>query len=265
MYDSSRTRVAPLLDALLAQDHTGATWLDALLALGSRPEVVATLPKGQRLVANHDARWGDHEAKLPSPASLLEYLVRNLDPRLVEVSRDTGHTRARRLELARRNQATIELALAELGKGKRGRRWFVLEGESRPDALLETTDLIICIEGKRTEVGCTTHSSWMPRRSQLLRHMDAALDAFPQKRVLGLLIVEGNGGADARSPSSHWLSECAAQYEQSMLGDSLPHRTTTERKRIADGILGVTTWQAVCGAVGVPWESLPTTVLRKSN
>lgn len=257
MYDSSRTRVAPLFDALLARDHTGESWLDALLALGSRSEIVATVPKGQRLVANHGSRWGEFEAKLPAPAALLEYLVQNLDPGLVEASQDTGSTRSRRLELGRRNQATIELAVAELRGGKRGRRWFVLEGESRPDALLETTDLVVCIEGKRTEAGCTTHSSWMPRRSQLLRHMDAALDAYPGKRILGLLIVEGDGGENAYSPSPYWVAECAAQYEQSMLDDSLLHRTSNERLRIADGVLGVSTWQAVCAAVKVPWNILP--------
>jgi len=258
-YDSSRTRVAPLFDALLARDYSGHSWLDPLLALGSRSETIATIAKGQRLVTNHGPRWGDFEAKLPAPASLLEHLVRNLDPKLVEESRDRGDTRVRRLALANRDQATIELALAKLRSGVRGRRWFVLEGESRPDALLEARDLVLCIEGKRTEMGCTTYTNWMPRRSQLLRHMDAALDAFPKKRVLGLLIVEGDGGADACSPSPFWMNECSAQHEQSMLNDSLPHRTSSDRNRIADGVLGVTTWQAMCAAISVCWSSLPST------
>lgn len=264
-YDSSQTRVAPLFDALLARDASGHSWLDPLLALGSRSDIVATVPKGQRLVTNHGPRWGDFEAKLPAPAALLEHLVQNLDPGLVEASNDRGDTRRRRLALANRDLPTIELALGELQKGERGRRWFVLEGESRPDALLETADLVLCIEGKRTEACCTTHTSWMPRRSQLLRHMDAALEAFPEKRVFGMLIVEGNGGADACSPSDHWISECAAQYEQSMLDDSLPHRTAAERRRIADGVLGVTTWQAACTAVKYPWDSLPKEVDPRSR
>jgi hypothetical protein len=258
-HDSSKTRVAPLFDALLARDATGLSWLDLLLNCGSRREVVATLPKGQRLLAGHGPRWGKNEAKLPAPHSLLEYLVRNLSPELVKASRDSGETRDRRLALANGDQATIELALAKLGSGERGRQWFVLEGESRPDALLETADLVVCIEGKRTEASCTTHTSWMLRRSQLLRHMDAALDAFPGKRIQGLLIVEGNGGAEARSPSPLWTGECEAQYEQSMLDDSLPHRTSVERMLIADGVLGVTTWQAVCAAVRYPYEALPDT------
>jgi hypothetical protein len=259
-YDSSRTRVAPLFDALLERDVSGQSWLDALLQLGSRAEVVATLPVRQRLVANHGPRWGDSEAKLPAPISLLEYLVRNITPNMVESSRDRAEVRDRRLALASRDPPTLELALAELRCGKRGRQWFVLEGESRPDALLETTDLVLCVEGKRTEAACTTHTSWMLRRSQLLRHMDSALDAFPGKRVVGMLIVEGDGGAEARSPSPFWSSQCAAQYEQSMLNDSLPHRSSAERKRIADGVLGVTTWQALCSAVKLSWNSLPDVV-----
>jgi len=35
-YDSSRTRVAPVFDALMDRDPTGQTWLLPLLELGSR-------------------------------------------------------------------------------------------------------------------------------------------------------------------------------------------------------------------------------------
>jgi len=130
---------------------------------------------------------------------------------------------------------------------------FVLEGESRPDALLETDTYVICIEGKRTEAVCTTHTTWMRTRSQLVRHMDAAIEAFPGKRVLGMLIVEGDGDATATTPSAHWQTECAAQTESTMLLDSLPHRNAIQREQIARGIVGVTTWQAVCQRFRLPW------------
>ncbi len=39
----------------------------------------------------------------------------------------------------------------------------------------------------------------------MLRHMDAAWDVSGGKRVLGLMIVEGRGGADAITPDKHWL------------------------------------------------------------
>jgi hypothetical protein len=187
----------------------------------------------------------------------LEHLVTNVDSARVASAGDTGTTLAKRQALAEKDPRTIADAIGQLRSGKRGRRWFVLEGESRPDALLETDDLVICIEGKRTEATCTTETTWMKRRSQLIRHMDAATAAFPTKRVLGLLIVEGTGDGTARIPSEHWQSESGAQYAPDMLADSLPHRSHEEQENIASGMLGITTWQAVCAEFGIPWPPAP--------
>ena len=178
-YDSSKTRVAPVFDALLASDSTGMAWVDSLVALGSRHEVVATIKKGQRLVSSHARRWGSDEAKLAAPSSLLEYLLRHIDREQVAAAGDDGETLGKRTELVNHNEKTIAEAIAALRSGKRGRSWYVLEGESRPDALLETEELIVCVEGKRTEACCTTHTTWMRRRSQLVRHMDGARALFP--------------------------------------------------------------------------------------
>jgi hypothetical protein len=90
--------------------------------------------------------------------------------------------------------------------------------------------------------------------------MDAAMERYSHKQIFGLLIVEGDGGSDAQLPSQKWLSEIVGQFDSSMIRDSLPHRSAETRDRIAAGILGVTTWQAVCAATGVPWASLPDTV-----
>lgn len=258
--DSSKTRVVPVFDALFARDKTGASWVDSIVALGSRPEVVDTIRKGQRLIPSHERTWGKNEAKLAAPTSLLEYLVRHIDLKQVEASGDAGETRKKRTELANQHEETIAEALGKLEKGKRGRKWFVLEGESRPDALLETDEAVICIEGKRTEAGCTTHTTWMRCRSQLIRHMDAACDSFSGKRILGLLIVEGAGGADAVTPTQHWFEQCANQHVPTMIDGSLPHRNEEERRKIADGVLGVTTWQAVCKAHNLSWPPVPNVI-----
>jgi hypothetical protein len=87
--------------------------------------------------------------------------------------------------------------------------------------------------------------------------MDAATANFPRKRVVGLLIVEGDGDASALQPSEHWKTQCAAQYSPSMLRDSLPHRELAERSAIGENMLGVTTWQAVCAAFDIPWPPAP--------
>jgi hypothetical protein len=252
-FDSSKTRVAPIFDALLAKDGSGGSWLDRLIALGSRKDVTTSGVRGQHLTHPGKRCWGSDEVMLPAPAALLEYLVTHIDIEQVEASTDIGETRAKRTALANRDPQVIAEAMQALASGQRGRKWFVLEGESRPDAFLEAEQLVICIEGKRTEARCTSHTTWMRRRSQLLRHMDAAREAYPDKRVMGLLIVEGIGEGKTLAPSQHWLDECAAQYADTMLAGSLPHRNKAEREKLQEGVLGVTTWQAVCEKNGLSW------------
>ena len=87
----------------------------------------------------------------------------------------------------------------------------------------------------------------------MLRHMGAAWDIRGGKRVLGLMIVEGQGGADAITPDGHWSNEANAQVLETTLADSLPHRSPLERHRIAEGFLGVTTWQRLCSAFALGW------------
>ena len=255
--DSSKTRVAPVFGQLLARDPSGASWLDAVIGLGSRTAVTATVPRGLRLVPAHGERWGKNEAALPAPQSLLLYLIENVAADRASRPDADNLTAMKRNGLASQDPATIREAREAILAGRRGKQWFILEGDSRPDALLETEQHIICVEGKRTEAACTTETEWMSMRSQLLRHMDAAVDRYPGKRILGLLIVEGEGEMDALQASEHWAAQSAMQHEEAMIRGSLPHRSASERRDIADGVLGVTTWQAVCAATGLDWASLP--------
>jgi hypothetical protein len=80
------------------------------------------------------------------------------------------------------------------------------------------------------------------------------MEKYPGKRILGLLIVEGDSQG---AVSPHWVNQCTAQYEQEMLNGSLPHRSVAERDILAAGILGVTTWQALCATTGVSFDDLP--------
>jgi hypothetical protein len=260
--NSSSSRVTPVFDCLYGVDPTGASWLHRLLLLGARDGRMPFSTSPLTLVANHGRLWGDEEASLPAPMSLLEHLAQNLDPRLVDASGDTGDVVEIRRKLALKHPATVADALGNLRSlreaGKRpGKQWFVLEGPSRPDALLETEGLVVCVEGKRTESACTTTTKFMTCRSQLVRHMDAAMDAYPKKRVLGLLIVEGPGGLNDPEPSQFWKAQSHAQYSDDMLRNSLPHRTLEQRQMIGDGIIGITTWQAVCAEFHIPWPPAP--------
>ena len=250
--NSSKTRVVPIFDALFLSDATGATWLGALIQLGSRFPATSFDTTTCRLVEHHPRTWGTDELALPAPLGLLEYLVRHVTIQQVAASGDSGAVLAQRQALANRDWGTTEAALSQLREGRRGRKWFVLEGPSRPDATLEMPTAVVVIEGKRTERGCTSTTKWMSHRSQLVRHMDAAMEFFPGKRILGLLLVEG-GDPDNSVPSAYWRRECESQCSEAMLAASLPHRTPEQRAQLAQGILGVATWQAVCSRNRISW------------
>ena len=68
---------------------------------------------------------------------------------------------------------------------------------------LETDDLVVVIEGKRTEPAPTTTTTWMPVRHQMLRHIDAAWDRRGDRQLFGFFIVEGETG-DSMTVPAHW-------------------------------------------------------------
>jgi hypothetical protein len=91
----------------------------------------------------------------------------------------------------------------------------------------------------------------------MLRHLDCAWEVRGQRTVLGFFIVEGQGGADAVAAPAHWQMAADATVTPVALDDSLPHRTPIERQAIADGFLGVTTWQQICATFQLDYTALP--------
>jgi len=253
-HDSTRTRVAPVFDALLAQDATGEKWLGALLAL---PRGGRSLDAGlaARPGTLDQAHWSSRTKKaerrekaLEPPASLLSWLARHLG----EVHTDTiagDDTKAeRRNALRAGDPATVARAIAKLRSEPKPRAWYRLEGASRPDVFLATPDAVIVIEGKRTEAGPTTSTTWLPGRHQMLRHMDAAYEVAGRRRVLGFFVVEGD---EAGAPPKAWLEAARATLSRDAVEGSLPHRPAPERDAITRGFLGVTTWQEICDRCGL--------------
>lgn len=253
--NSSKTRVVPVFNALIEKDPTGRSWLPRLLRLGSRADrslIPSEIGELEAPPTKSGTWWGDDERDLVAPATLLELLLDRVDPETVGRSGDRDAVRAKRELLANKDAATLAEARALLKGGSRRRGWHVLEGPSYPDACLQTPEVLLVVEGKRTERKCTTTTRWMKQRSQLLRHMDGAHEVAGGRVVLGLLVVEGSG-RDVTKPSPHWLEESNAQIEEKMVSGSLPHRSAEERERIVCGVLGVTTWQAVSREFGLPW------------
>lgn len=246
VYDSSRTRVAPVFNHLYCRDTSGRTWLPGLLALVGAE--CPTLPPRDLV----KARWWPHEAALPAPSGLLHWLLEHCAHPATEAALGSGVTRTKRTALLNRDPVVVAEARAALQTRPASKTWYTLEGPSQPDVYIETAELIVVIEGKRTEPGPTTPTWWMPVRHQMLRHIDAAWDTRGTRTVVGLMIVEGAAG-DANVPLP-WRDYRRSLENSSALRESLPHRSDVERQAILNAFAGVTTWGAVVRALGVPPE-----------
>jgi hypothetical protein len=252
-HDSTRTRVAPVFTMLMDRDCTGVTWLLPLLKLGSRSAGRCDSFAAAALLPQHPRWWGKNERRLAPPVSLLRWLIRNASA--PESNRPWGseQTRTKRQRLVERDAEVIEEALLLLDRSVPLRAWYVLEGMSQPDVVLETAGFIVVIEGKRKEPKATTVTTWMRSRNQMLRHMDAAWEMRGERDVFGLMIVEGDKGAAGIEPNHHWIEQASLCLSPEAQAASLPHREPAERARIAEGFLGVTTWQRLCQAFQLEW------------
>jgi hypothetical protein len=251
-YDSSRTRVVPVFNYLANAKGKETTWPMPLLRLGSHSAQKLDFDPGH-LTSGQQRWWGKNERRLDPPRGLLNWLAENASEPSSDKMWGADATRKKRKQLIARDPTTVAEAIRLLKIRTRPGVWYVLEGKSAPDVFIETTNALIVVEGKRTERKATSSTTWMPKRSQMLRHMDAAWEIRGAKRVLGLMIVEGDGDADAISVSPHWANQAKVQVLEQTLRDSLPHRSFEERRQIAAGFLGVTTWQRVCAAFSIDW------------
>jgi hypothetical protein len=159
-----------------------------------------------------------------------------------------------------RDLATQTRALAALDTPGRESAWRRFEGPTYPDAVIETPDALIVVEGKRTESGPTTKTTWMRGRHQMLRHIDGAFDAKGSKRVFGLFIVEADTASDRYAVPEKWMSAARKTVSTNAIETSLPHRSEELREAIANAFVGVTTWTAVCRRFGITEAVLPDTI-----
>ena len=235
-FDSSKTRVAPVCAALRER---GGDWVRELLTLATlgTPAAGTLLPADLTFLQGY---WGSTERGLQPPVSLLAWLIRNLTPSLSPTTIDKH-----REGLLAGDPATVALALKLLRSKSDSRGWYIFEGPTYPDAFIETPDALVVVEGKRTEAGPTTSTTWQNGRHQIWRHMDAAWEIRGHRQVLGLFLVEGIAPTPTQVPKV-WREASAATLSASVLEASFPHRSATEREGIRRGFVGVATWQQVC-------------------
>lgn len=261
IHDSSWTRVKPVFDALFAADSTGAEWLRKLLELPSRPDgKKSPLPTELGPLIKH--RWAGHldgEMRLEPPHSLLEYL---LDHRIQRPPPNYGTNDPYKRDLREKlfggdHEALSEARALIRSQGFERGGWHIFEGKTAVDAYLETPELIVLVEGKRTERGTTTRTAWMHARHQILRNLDAVWDRRGGKAAVAFFAVEGGGDPPAGCElTPHWRQLVAETLAPGAVQASLPHRPKEVQNAIANAFLGATTWQAICTELAVDWSSV---------
>jgi hypothetical protein len=252
-YDSSLTRVQPVFDRLFAKDPKGQSWVPQLLKLPTCGNAVPTAPGCN---VNIEKRfWCPDERKLAPPVSLLSWLIRH-PQELAEcrAARDESMPTQRR-ELLNGSNSRMQEALSLLRNNPHGDNWHIFEGETRPDVFIETSDLLVVIEGKRTESEPTTHTTWMPGRHQMIRHLDGAWEIRGKRQVIGFFIVSDENGSD--EVPTKWREFAKHTISPEALASSLPHRGPLEQNEIASCFVGVTTWGRVCREFGIDATCLP--------
>ena len=245
--DSSKTRVVPVFDALKQRSDD---WVRRLLSVPRHPGVASADLSALDLTYK-EGFWGTKEHPFPPTKRLLEWLVRNPDE-----LRHKSSSHADRDALLKGDPAALKKALADIEAHPSGRGWHLLEGTTFPDATLVTPDAVIVVEGKRTEAGPTTDTSWLAGRHQIWRHIEGAWGMRGARKVFGFFLVEDvSGGLPAL-----WESAAKDAVSDAALSSSFPHLSGSERSELAACFIGVATWQQVCAAFGIDTATLPDTI-----
>src|SRR5919108_1911084 len=111
----------------------------------------------------------------------------------------------------------------------------------------------------RAETGTLRRCGWYPEEVPLRPPpKDAAkhrrgLGDPDGRHVFGFFLVEGEPSAPSEVPQ-RWQEFTHETVSEDVLSESLPHRSDEERARIAEAFLGATTWQALCGDLGIDWR-----------
>lgn len=268
--NSSLTRVRPLLQALIAGDPKGESWIPKLLSLASNNQSLALELSQRPQVASAgsfqtrtfvDPILFKHgipniplercfEVSTPPPTEFLKWLVRN--PARMKWPTDKHGNKRRfgeptqtlREALFKNDRKVQRSALEQIEKfGGLGslREWWAFEGFTSVDCLIETESLVLIVEGKRTEA-LSKSTQWFPQRNQLFRNIEAASELARGRRQFGvMLVVETRMELDLNT-----LSRA-----------SFPHLSEDERSALESHYLGTVTWRDVCAATGVEYAALP--------
>lgn len=106
--------------------------------------------------------------------------------------------------------------------------WWALEGSSKPDIFIETSNYIFVGEAKRTEPNVTKNIEYDPERQQLVRHVEGACiykthhyGSDDSRVVVSFYVLDDEFVSNDKS--KHNTLKLTASGDSSMWDDSLKH------------------------------------------
>jgi hypothetical protein len=261
--DSSRTRVQPIFSAVLARDPTGASWLPRLLEAGADAHPDSWIRDPGRLSkgameksASKKSELRCFEYQVQPDRRLLSWCVENPQRlRAPTVSDPPKESELKRRSLICDEPAGTRLPAQNLARSAVASQpvnrpaWWRFERATEVDCVLATDRLVLCVEGKREE-RLSPDTRWIAGRHQVARNLEAAWRLAGIGRVFAVLVCVESQGDPLADPA----------FVRDSLEVASPHLFPAERAALANAYLGQLSWIDICAAVGVEYQTLPTTV-----
>ncbi len=253
LYDSSLTRVRPVFEDLLNRDPKGGSWLPELLNLERQNSLL-----GKKLAQNSGYLLPEKgllfERSAPPPERFLVWLVENPQKMSWPLRRGEPKEFGQKTQLKREKlfgihgieaqEEVIKEALNEIeihGAMSSRRKWWAFEGFTSVDCSLETEELLLFIEGKRTDI-LSPSTEWLDGRNQLLRNLETCKEMAGEKQYAVVVLAE---------------EDPILNLSEEIIKQGLPHLSKNERTDLISHFLGVLLWKDVCRATGIDYSSLP--------
>jgi hypothetical protein len=247
---SSPTRVERLFDALLARDGAGGSWLAPLLRAApcgrARFGELADAPGWLEVtlaVHTQTGRRGAFEYPAAPSRRLLGWFIDHPDE--LQWSADPDAT----VETVRLRQALIDDTPAGARARAQdrahdlvrrsaplGRAWWRFEEARAVDCLLMTDRLVVVVRAREEVPEPAT--PWLPRRSGLVRDLEAARRFADGGKPWGVLELGDEDGAPAGAVAA-------------AVRAGAPHLDDAERAELSAAYLGTLSWETASVATGV--------------
>lgn len=246
--NSSTTRVSPLGEAII-RDHSLVDKILSLLPKASETKFGEFTDENVFFILPPQK----HEKSLPPTKEHLLNIIEKIenDKKFRNsisnkaINNSISENKEKRKLLFNLDKETLKNAKDTICSN-RVRGWNIFEGISKPDLFIENKDFILLVEGKRTEPSTTKSVTYLKNRSQIIRHIENALNYCKRrKKVIAFYIIEEKCGYEEK---------CSLNHFQQELENETIKKTQITKHKIIDSFYGYTTWQKLEDNLGIKFQ-----------